>query len=344
MGKHEREKVFITETIVSDLLNRKPIDSKRKSHEFFAYASTLANRIRSDFPSLKKSEHIGNAYGASIGDIKLTLGGGEDVFIELKFLRSGTGTRANVGQDTLTEFHLFKGEDIVPWSGFRSDKKHNDWVLGELDRFGDYPNGIQGIKGKRAIYERAGYLKQVLGITRENCEPFADEVLDDLNASSRESLVADIVKNIIVKDRQEKKAYISYLKTLEQNHDNIKKFLFLILAGAHTRESLKAQWSIDLDIILATLRHKYYVYYIYKGTPDINVEDHSQKLNNLLEKQIFISFRDDQTNVLASFYDDTGDEIPILRVVFHWKNKFQGIETPCLNVFDEKYLTGGCIL
>ena len=60
---------------------------------------------------------------------------------------------------------------------------------------------------------------------------------------------------------------------------------------------------------------------------------------NLLDKEIYILFRENQTNVLLSFMNDKGNEILILRIVFHWKNKFQGIETPCLNIFDERYLT-----
>ena len=99
MGKHEREKVFIAETIVNDLLNGKPIDSERRAHEFFDYASAFAKRIRDDFPTLQESDHIGNVYGTSLGDIKLTLGNREEIFLELKFLKSGVGTRANIGQN-----------------------------------------------------------------------------------------------------------------------------------------------------------------------------------------------------------------------------------------------------
>lgn len=338
MGKYEREKVFIAETIVNDLLNGRPIDSERRAHEFFEYASAFAKRIRNDFPTLQKSEHIGNVYGTSIGDIKLTLGNGKEIFLELKFLKGGVGTRANIGQDSLTDLNLFKGGSVLSWSEFRETKGHYQWVRNELDRLGEYPTSIQNIKSKRAIYEKASYLKQVLGITRENCEMVADDVLNNPTSPPSQLLAANIVKRIIVRDRQEKREYINYLKILGQNHDNIKKFLFLILAGAHTYDSLKAQWGIDLIAILNTLRHKYYVYYIYKGSLDIDVEDCSQKLRNLLDAKTFISFQEEQTNVLICFKGESGNKIPILRIVFHWKNKFQGIETPCLNIFDGPYL------
>ncbi len=190
-----------------------------------------------------------------------------------------------------------------------------------------------------AIYQKAAYLKNgVLGITRENTMTIIDEILHDPASLPKRITAAEIVKNIIEKDRTEKIKYINYLETLDQNYENVKKFLFLILAGAHTYESLKAQWSVDLAQIIETLGHKYFVYYVYKGTMRTEVEDYSEKLRNLLDKETYISFKENQTNVLLSFKNDKRNEIPILRIVFHWKNKFQGIETPCLNIFDDRYL------
>ena len=239
----------------------------------------------------------------------------------------------------LARINLFKGEGVLSWSEFRETKEHDQWVRDELDRFRQYPTSIQNTRSKRAIYERASCLKQLLGITKgENCEKVADDVLNNPSLPPIKLLAANTVKSIMVRDKQEKREYINYLKTLEQNYDNIKKFLFLILAGAHTYDSLKAQWDINLITILNTLRHKYYVYYIYKGPLDIDVEDYSQKLRNLLDTKAFILFQEDQTNCLICFKDDSGNKIPVLRIVFHWKNKFQGIETPCLNIFDGPYL------
>ena len=128
MGKHERENVYIAETIINDLLNVKQIDKNRKRHEFFDYAQALSGRIKCDFPNIQKSYHIGNIYGSSIGNIKLILESGEEIYLELKFLKSGVGTRANIGQDSLTNFHLFQGEGILSLSDFRNTKNHTGWV------------------------------------------------------------------------------------------------------------------------------------------------------------------------------------------------------------------------
>jgi len=50
-------------------------------------------------------------------------------------------------------------------------------------------------------------------------------------------------------------------------------------------------------------------------------------------------FPQGETNVVVEFKDpDTGDWEKLLRIVLHWKNVFQGIATPCLNIFDEGIL------
>jgi len=341
MGKHERENVYIAENaenIVNDMFNGKTIDQARKRHEFYRYADALFHRIKGDFPMIQRSHHIGNVYGTSVGDIKLNLPS-EEVYLELKFLASGSGIRANMGQDTLTDFGLFTGKGILPWSEFRERKNHTKWVMQKLNKFEFYSREIISRTGKSAIHERTNYLKKrILGINNENTKTFAEAVLRDKSSSKNKIMAAEIILQIMEKDRGEKIEYINYLKTFQQNKKNIKKFLFLILAGAHTYESLEAQWEIDLNQIIETLRHKYFVYYVYKKTLNTKVEDFSAKLNHLLDKEIYISFPENQTNVLLFFIDRLNFERPILRIVYHWKNKFQGIETPCLNIFDEQYL------
>ena len=338
MGKHEREDVYIAEKILNDLLNGVKVNKNHRKHKLFDCANSLAKRIKQDFPDMQESTHIGNIYGSSIGNIKLILKNGEKIYLELKFLESGVGTRANIGQDSLTDFHLFKGKNILSWSDFRGIKKHNEWVQTELNKYKDYPTEIKSIEGDSAIYEKAGYLKKVLSVMNQTAITVAEEVLSNPASSHEELAAAKIVKKIVERDREEKLEYISYLKTLTQDHEKIKKFLFLILAGSHTHASLEEHWNVDLPEILETLRHKYYVYYVYKKTLETKVEDYSKRLKNLLDKQISISFMEKQTNVLLSFTDNTGNKIPILRIVFHWKNKFQGIQTPCLNIFDDRYL------
>ncbi len=340
MGKHERKDVQIAENIVKDLVNGNKIDSHQKQHKLYELSTDLAERIKRDFPDLSYCETVGNTYG-NLGDLKLDIQGRDCIYIELKFLSGGRGTRANIGQNTLTDFDLFESK-AKSWQEFRKEENHITWVKRELNKFEDYPENIKNTSGKKTIiYKKAGYLKDVIGTRRgKETKKVAKNVLNDPKSSQKKKKAAEIIINIVDKAEKEKKDYLNYLSELDQNHENIKKFLFLILSGRHTTKKLDEKWDLDLSTILDNLKNDYYVYYGYKNRKNktVEVEDTSEKLKELLDKRIFISFKKGQTNVLISFKNDSQKEIPILRVVFHWKNKFQGIQTPCLNVFDSTYL------
>lgn len=342
MGKHEREKVQIAETIVNDILNENSLKQSQKQHEFYEYSKEMAKRIKNDFPEIKKSIHVGNTYGSSLGDLKLITEEENYVYLELKFLESGHGTHANIGQNTLTDLDLFE-EDAKPWKEFRIQKNHTSWVREELNRFKDYPPEVENITTgtKKEIKNKAKYLKEVINTKRgQETKKVAEEILGSKASTQNQIKAAKIIKNIVNKDRKEKLEYIDYLKDLEQNKDNIKKFLFLMVSGFHTKEARKEKWELNLSEIIKVLKQEYYNYYLYKSKNEIkiNSENYSEKLKDLLDNEVFISFRENQTRAFISYKNERGNEVPILKLVFHWKNKFQGIQTPCINVFHGEYL------
>jgi hypothetical protein len=332
MGKHEREVVYEAERILNDMLNGIEPSAQQKRHPLFSCVQRLKEAITADFPNIERSCHVGNIYGTSLGNIELHLADGREVFLELKFLTGGVGTRANIGQDSLTQFWLLEDDEICSWSQFREKEHHEKWVKEALAEFDEYPRDCEG------IVERASYLKDIVGHDGGSVENAADQVLANPSSPKKKVKAAKIIKNIVGKDRAEKLRYIQYLRTLRQNAENIKKFLFLVLSGAHTHKALKGLWSLSLEDILGKLRQGYRVYYVYKGSLTVTKEDLTSKLADLMDKSLFIAIKEDQTNVLVSFRDKDGTEQPVLRIVFHWKNVFQGIKTPCLNVFDEAYL------
>jgi hypothetical protein len=332
LGKHERKLVQEAEEILNDLLNRAQPSSEQKKHRLFKCVECLETAIRDDFPEIRLSTHVGNIYGTSMGNIQLELADRRTVYLELKFLKGGVGTRANIGQDSLTQFHLLEDGEACSWSQFRKNKGHKKWVEAALTEFGEYPPDLEG------VVERATYLKEVVGHDGGSMEGMADQVLADTSSAGKKVAAAKVVKRIMERDREEKLEYIRYLMTLKQNSENVQKFTLLILSGAHTHEALKALWDTPLKEILERLRQGYRVYYVYRDSLTVTREDLTSKLVGLLGGRLFITSREGQTNVLISFRDQADTERSILRVVFHWKNVFQGIKTPCLNVFDEAYL------
>ena len=338
MGKFERGLVREAELILTKMLNRRSLSDEERRHRLFRCVSVLERRIRQDYPDIVKARHVGDTY-TSPGDIELFLGNGRRAYIEVKFVAGGRGTRANIGQDSLTELELF--EDAISWSRFREQKGHDEWVMRALDRFRDYPSKCLIGARRRVLIKKAKYLKDEILCVRQgqNTRTIAERISRNPEEAPKRRLAAQIVLEIMDRDRREKLEYIAYLRTRRQNPDNIKKFAFLILIGAHLRRAIREMWRLTLDQIVDMIRGgSYRVYYCDKRTLRVYVEDLTEKLEKLMEKELYIAFREGETNVIIAFKDEAGIERPVLRVVFHWKNVFQGIQTPCLNVFDGAWL------
>ena len=338
MGKFERGVVREAEIILTKKLNGEELSSEERKHRLIKCVLVLERRIRQDYPGIIGARHVGDEY-TSPGDIELLLEDGKRAYIEVKFVSGGRGTRANIGQDSLTELRLF--EDAISWNCFREQKKHDDWVMEYLDKFKNYPPNCLVGTSRQILIKKAKYLRDdILCVKRgQNTRTVAERILMDPHETSERKLAAKIVLDIMDRDRQEKLKYIHYLKTRKQNPENIKKFTFLILIGAHLRKAIEEMCRLSLNQIIDMLRvGSYRVYYCNKRTLKVDVEDLTGKLEKLMDKELYVAFKKGETNVIIAFKDEAGGEQPVLRVVFHWKNVFQGIQTPCLNVFDETWL------
>ncbi len=336
MGKHERERVREIEEAAVSILNG---EEYYLGNNDLKYAVALSEKIRKDFPNYHQAQHVGNKYD-SLGDIKLSIDN-KTILIEVKILKHGYGTRANISQDAITKYDLIKsrskGEKILSWSNFRKQKDQNNHVNSKLDEYNNYAEEINKIDSqtKKSKYKKASYLKKIIGATT-NTESKAKEIIDNDSSSKDQTKAANIILEIVKSDRKIKIAYLKYLNKHKQDHDNIKKFLFLILTGCHTTKEINQRWKNGLSDILSKLKGEYYIYNTYKRE-EVLIEqvNHTEKLEKLIDKKISIYFKDNQTNLIIGL----NHKKPIIRVVFHWKNKFQGIQTPCLNIFDENYLT-----
>jgi len=339
MGKFERGKIREGELVLVKLLNGIEISEDERKHKLFRCVKALERKIKRDCPDIERATHVGDEY-TSPGNIKLALEDGREVYVEIKFVSRGTGTRANIGQNSLTDFLLFE-PSTVSWSNFRYNKGHEEWVMEKLNRFKEYPDGCQIGTRKEVIEKKASYLKKdILGVKAGNIAPIIKDILSDPRMSEEKKLAAGIIKEIMERDRREKIEYIEYLWAQRQNLDNIKKFTFLILTGAHSHRALKSMWHLSLEQMVDMLKAGYcHVYYVNKKTLNVQREDLTGKLTELMNKDLRIFFKKDETNVIIGFKEPGEEEpVPVLRVVFHWKNIFQGIKTPCLNIFDEAFL------
>ena len=137
-------------------------------------------------------------------------------------------------------------------------------------------------------------------------------------------------RKVIQLAKEDRLEYIKYISQKEINKDRLAKFTILLIIGFHTEELISKYIDSTIERI-KELRHGYQIIYIYKdGTQKI------ENIDSILERfkdpsKFTINFKKcKQQNITIEY-----DQVTILQIAFHWKNVFQGISTPCLNIFPE---------
>lgn len=329
MGKHERGWVEATEKLTAQIANGDDPDDDLSDAGRLDLAEALADRLRSDFPDVTAVRHAGNSYD-SLGDLIVETPDSE-TFVEAKFVAGG-GTRANLGQDTLTQFELF--EDATAWSDFREAIGFPEDREALLREFDDYPDDVRDWSYKSAVYDRAKHLKDVLDVSRgQNTGSRADEVLADPDATETQREAARIVDAILDLDREEKLAYFDHLREAEQNPRNVETFAHLIVCGYHTADALAEHFDDDLDEIKRLLEaDAYRLYEVNKNSGTVSVENPSELLAGFDWRDTRVEVPEDRTSV-SVVTGPPDDRRRVLNIAYNWKNKFQGIQTPSMNVF-----------
>lgn len=329
MGKHERGWVEATEKLTAQIANGDDTDDDLSDAGRLDLAEALADRLRSDFPDVTAVRHAGNSYD-SLGDLIVETPDTE-TFVEAKFVAGG-GTRANLGQDTLTQFELF--EDATAWSDFREAIGFPEDREALLREFDDYPDDVRDWSYKSAVYDRAKHLKDVLDVSRgQNTGSRADEVLADPDATETQREAARIVDAILDLDREEKLAYFDHLREAEQNPRNVETFAHLIVCGYHTADALAEHFDGDLDEIKRLLEaDAYRLYEVNKNSGTVSVENPSELLAGFDWRDTRVEVPEDGTSV-SVVTGPPDDRRRVLNIAYNWKNKFQGIQTPSMNVF-----------
>ena len=329
MGKHERGWVEATEKLTAQLANGTAPDPDLEEQGEPDLAEVLAERIRTDFPDRTAVRHAGNSYD-SLGDLIVESDGGQ-TFLEAKFVASG-GTRANLGQDTLTQFELF--EDATAWSDFREEIGFPEDREALLRQFDDYPDDVRDWSYKSAVYDRAKHLKNVVDVSRgQNTGSRADEVLSDPDSTETQREAARIINEILALDREEKLAYFDHLRATEQNPRNVETFAHLIVCGYHTADALAEHFDADLDEIKRQLEtDSYRLYEVNKNSGTVSVENPSELLAGFEWADTRVEIPENGTSV-SVVTGPPGNRRRVLNIAYNWKNKFQGIQTPSMNVF-----------
>ena len=124
-----------------------------------------------------------------------------------------------------------------------------------------------------------------------------------------------IQQEIMEADRQLKIEYIDVIRSSEQNHDNCKKFYLNLVSG----NSSKYKYDESIE---QPCENYYFLKMVKNGQPSIIKP-------NVPDSKFHLTFENDKT-----YFNLCSGNQKLLRIALHWKNKFQGIQTPCLNIFD----------
>ncbi|MFA7654350.1 MAG: hypothetical protein WCX97_04965 [Candidatus Magasanikbacteria bacterium] len=309
MGKHERGEIKKAEKIIVKILNEEPVTSVDRENLWFSHVVKIAETLVHNYPNIILATHLGDTY-ENAGDISLKLDNNKTVVIEVKMseTKTGVGTKANMGQDSLTKFGLFIG-NVISWSQFRESKKHTVWVRRYLNIFKNYPSNFKKISTIQKLIEtQARYLR------------------DNGNE--------EILTKIQERDRSEKIKYLKYLKQQKQNCENIKKFYILLMLGIHKEESISDL--IKRDNLVSELENLIVYYSNFNaGNVVVTTEDVGGRIVDLVKNSVFeIEFPSRNTHCLVVRRKQSDKIEKLLQIAFHWKNVAQGIQTPCLNIFD----------
>jgi len=314
MGKYERKDIELMEKSVVNLLcGKNPLI--KPGTKWFRHMLAFVNYIKKSYSHSRHVRHVGNRYGVLRGDIEITTQKNKRIFIELKASesRSGKGTLANISQNSLTLYGLIgkkDGKKPLSWSKFRrkvSFKRRAEDLLNSYS----YPETL-------GFYEKARYMRE--------------------KAKIGDKKALRIKKLIMILAKQDKKNYLNYIRHFPVKEANLKKFVFCMLNGIHTqKEILSFLERKKLD----SLKTRAPIITLYANLKDDKVVvSREENMNeDILKNSVNLKF--DFPEKLANkvyayvvVYDKKKRKSrKLLGLIYHWKNIFQGIKTPCINVF-----------
>lgn len=276
----------------------------------------FVDAIKAKYPKIKEAIHIGNEYGKDIGDVKLIMEDHSVRYLELKASESasGHGTLANISQNSITEYGLLfdrEGNKIKNWQDFRDQNGFKLQVEKILDEY-DYGHKLN-------FEKKARYIKN--------------------KAESGDDKAAQIKKRIILIANNDKKEYIRYLRYFSSNEDNIIKFVFCLINGLHNMRLIKKLITTETITQIRDRYDELITFYANIVGVKIEVTEQKSKMKELLRDyhNFRIKFPDPgeirNTCHIVCNHKTSKKEICLINFVFNWKNIFQGIKTPCLNVF-----------
>jgi hypothetical protein len=182
-------------------------------------------------------------------------------------------------------------------------------------------NIFEGVLSWKEFRKRNNFQNKVKNILVEN-DITDDNYKNALRKARDLEKSGNFAKQEIEKlARVDKMEYLKYLKEYGfLNKENLALYILNILNGNHKTRYLEKN---GLNI---KSNGNYFIYYLIKNSGEYIIEN--DKEIDSIEDNLRIEFNKDQTSLKVILHNRE-----IIRFCFHWKNIFQGAETPCLNIF-----------
>ncbi|RMD58405.1 hypothetical protein D6833_12925 [Candidatus Parcubacteria bacterium] len=330
MGKHERGDVWAFERAVCEAFNRGEMDIERTGTVWDCFGAGILEAAYDTFPNCV-AEHVGNDYSCP-GDIRFLWRDGSVSFLEIKLSESskGVGTALNAGQNLLTAVLARPCcPKLISWEEWRVQKGFGQRILACLCALapGMPPQPGRSLSAKivrtwRELVKR-GVLRKGTG-TKWSGDPPVDQVLQTIESIARES----------------KCSYLEYLEEqAEFPSERLAAFLLAVLEGVAKQQEMRA----FVDEIAPRLAagewecfvgSDFHVFYgnIRNGKPIVQSGKKGYTSEIVASPRQFWLDCGGGQRASAVLNGSAG---PLFRFQLHWKNKIQGIETPCVNGFWE---------
>lgn len=330
MGKHERGDIWTFEREVCAAFNRGDMDIERTGTVWDQFGEVVLDAAYDAFPG-SHAQHVGNDYSCP-GDIRFRREDDTEAFLELKLSESqfGVGTALNAGQNILTAV-LARPVDpkLVSWEQWRVQEGYGQAILDQL--CGLAPGLLApSCRSLSAQISRTWRALTKRGILRKGHD----------SKWTGDSSVDRALRQIELLARKSKCSYLEFLESnAEFPSERLAAFLLAILEGVAKQPEMKAYVDEVAPRLVAGEWQRYAAsdFHVFYG----NIHNS--------EPQVRAGTRDYTSGIAAApgqFSLDLGGGrrvaavllgagVPLFRFHLHWKNKLQGIETPCVNGFWE---------
>jgi hypothetical protein len=269
------------------------------------------------------------------------------IFEEIK--AGGSGTLGNTTPDLIAKAQILPG--LQGFNDFLRERKHLETVMGEWRRLARETPGFAALVAEADLTETLAseptsqanletisrFGRGCLGYQHGNVEPFIRRSRGDFDAT--QTAIADRIEKIIGIANKAKQEYLVNFRDVPIQQENAKKLSMLLLQGAQYDQAkmieLVTTPGMDMGIFVDG-----YDYSIFSRDAKDRVKLRRYGgMRELMEEigkpenSIELVQNPGQSSFSFALRREDGELFPLLGFSLNWRNVFQGIATPSLNIF-----------